>query len=127
MELDNVVRDKVFGSFSEHLEFLLASLRTGDRSTSRPIAFILDEFDLFTEHRNQVGRDLYHEKQVINTLPSPSPQDTPLQPLRPGTGPVGPDARRRRFSQDRCRGEHGEESEVEAWAKFDEESVVMKG
>ena len=54
MELDNVVRDKVFGSFSEHLEFLLASLRTGDRSTSRPIAFILDEFDLFTEHRNQV-------------------------------------------------------------------------
>lgn len=53
MKLDNVVQDKVFGSFSEHLEFLLASLRTGDRSTSRPIAFILDEFDLFTEHRNQ--------------------------------------------------------------------------
>ena len=53
MELDNVVRDKVFGSFSEHLEFLLASLRTGDRATSRPIAFVLDEFDLFTEHRNQ--------------------------------------------------------------------------
>ena len=52
MKLDNVVQDKVFGSFSEHLEFLLASLRTGDRSSSRPIAFILDEFDLFTEHRS---------------------------------------------------------------------------
>jgi origin recognition complex subunit 4 len=44
---------QVFGSFSEHLEFLLASLKTGDKSTSRPIVFVLDEFDLFCDHRNQ--------------------------------------------------------------------------
>ncbi len=43
----------MFGSFSEHLEFLLSSLKSGDRNASRPIAFILDEFDLFCDHRNQ--------------------------------------------------------------------------
>jgi len=51
--LENVVGDKVFGSFSEHLSFLLASLKTGDSSTSKPIVFILDEFDSFCSHKNQ--------------------------------------------------------------------------
>ena len=41
LNLENVVGDKVFGSFAEHLSFLLASLKTGD-STSKPIIFILD-------------------------------------------------------------------------------------
>jgi len=53
LNLENVVGDRVFGSFSEHLSFLLASLKTGDSSTSKPIIFILDEFDSFCSHKNQ--------------------------------------------------------------------------
>jgi len=52
LNLENVVGDKVFGSFAEHLSFLLASLKTGD-STSKPIIFILDKFDSFCSHKNQ--------------------------------------------------------------------------
>jgi origin recognition complex subunit 4 len=53
LNLENVVGDRVFGSFSEHLSFLLASLKTGDSSTSKPIVFILEEFDSFCSHKNQ--------------------------------------------------------------------------
>lgn len=53
LHLENVVGNKVFGSFSEHLSFLLASLKTGDSSSSKPIVFILEEFDSFCSHKNQ--------------------------------------------------------------------------
>ena len=53
LDLENVVGDKVFGSFAEHLSFLLASLKTGDSATSKPIIFVLDEFDSFCSHKNQ--------------------------------------------------------------------------
>jgi len=53
LKLENVVGNKVFGSFSEHLTFLLASLKTGDSSSSKPIVFILEEFDSFCSHKNQ--------------------------------------------------------------------------
>lgn len=53
LDLENVVGDKVFGSFSEHLSFLLASLKTGDSASSKPIVFVLDEFDCFCSHKNQ--------------------------------------------------------------------------
>ena len=52
LNLENVVGDKVFGSFAEHLSFLLASLKTGD-SSSKPIIFILDHFETFCSHKNQ--------------------------------------------------------------------------
>ena len=52
LNLENVVGDKVFGSFAEHLSFLLASLKTGD-TTSKPIIFILDHFESFCSHKNQ--------------------------------------------------------------------------
>ena len=42
LDLENVVGDRVFRSFSEHLSFLLASLNTGDSSTSKPIVFVLE-------------------------------------------------------------------------------------
>ena len=42
----------VFGSFEEKLQFLLESLKTGTRN-SQPVVFILDEFDLFADRRNQ--------------------------------------------------------------------------
>merc|ERR1719270_484263 len=53
LKLENVVGDRVFGSFAEHLSFLLASLKTGDSTASKPIVFILDEFDSFCSHKNQ--------------------------------------------------------------------------
>ncbi|XP_036401578.1 origin recognition complex subunit 4 isoform X1 [Megalops cyprinoides] len=53
LHLENVVGDKVFGSFAENLAFLLEALKKGDRSTSRPVLFTLDEFDLFAHHKNQ--------------------------------------------------------------------------
>ena len=53
LHLENVVGDKVFGSFAEHLSFLLASLKSGDSVASKPIIFILEEFDSFCSHKNQ--------------------------------------------------------------------------
>ncbi|QQP49873.1 Origin recognition complex subunit 4, partial [Caligus rogercresseyi] len=42
LRLENVVGEKVFGSFAEHLEFLLQSLKSGGRTKSKPIVFLLD-------------------------------------------------------------------------------------
>ncbi|XP_043599414.1 origin recognition complex subunit 4 [Bombus pyrosoma] len=53
MQLENVVGDKVFGSFAENLTFLLDCLKSGDKKRSKPVVFILDEFDLFCQHHNQ--------------------------------------------------------------------------
>ncbi|TWW63820.1 origin recognition complex subunit 4 isoform X1 [Takifugu flavidus] len=53
LQLENAVGDKVFGSFAENLAFLLEALKKGDRSRSRPVLFVLDEFDLFAHHKNQ--------------------------------------------------------------------------
>ncbi|XP_073401688.1 origin recognition complex subunit 4 isoform X2 [Dendrobates tinctorius] len=53
LNLENVVGDRVFGSISENLFFLLEALKTGDRTSSCPVLFILDEFDLFAHHKNQ--------------------------------------------------------------------------
>jgi origin recognition complex subunit 4 len=52
LDLENVAGDRVFGSFAEHLSFLLASLKVGNMS-SKPIIFILEEFDSFCTHKNQ--------------------------------------------------------------------------
>ncbi|XP_023386042.1 origin recognition complex subunit 4 isoform X2 [Pteropus vampyrus] len=53
LNLENVVGDKVFGSFAENLSFILEALKKGDRTSSCPVIFILDEFDLFAHHKNQ--------------------------------------------------------------------------
>ncbi|XP_053554253.1 origin recognition complex subunit 4 isoform X1 [Bombina bombina] len=53
LQLENVVGERVFGSFAENLAFLLEALKTGDRTCSCPVLFILDEFDLFAHHKNQ--------------------------------------------------------------------------
>ena len=54
LNLDNTIGDKVFGSYAEHLSFLIASLKTGDTATSKPIVFVLDEFESFCSHKNQI-------------------------------------------------------------------------
>ncbi|CAM4534747.1 origin recognition complex subunit 4 [Lepidochelys kempii] len=53
LQMENVVGDKVFGSFAENLAFLLEALKKGNRDSSCPVLFILDEFDLFVHHKNQ--------------------------------------------------------------------------
>ncbi|XP_008823397.1 origin recognition complex subunit 4 isoform X2 [Nannospalax galili] len=53
LSLENVVGDKVFGTFAENLSFLLEALKKGDRTSSCPVIFILDEFDLFAHQKNQ--------------------------------------------------------------------------
>jgi hypothetical protein len=47
---------QVFGSFAEHLEFLLKSLNSGGRQ-SKPIVFVLEELALFCGHHNQVQKN----------------------------------------------------------------------
>ncbi|KAM6945530.1 origin recognition complex subunit 4 isoform 2-T2 [Aplochiton taeniatus] len=69
LHLENVVGDKVFGSFAENLVFLLDALKKGDRSNSRPVLFILDEFDLFAHHRNQTL--LYNLLDVSQSAQTP--------------------------------------------------------
>nr|XP_014286112.1 origin recognition complex subunit 4 isoform X2 [Halyomorpha halys] len=49
-ELDG---DQITGSFSDNLMFVLQSLKTCDRQSTVPIIFILDEFQLFCNHKNQ--------------------------------------------------------------------------
>lgn len=39
--------------FAQQLEHLLASLRSGDGRSSKPVVFLLEEFDLFCNHHNQ--------------------------------------------------------------------------
>ncbi|NWI96188.1 ORC4 protein, partial [Pitta sordida] len=69
LQLENVVGDKVFGSFAENLAFLLEALRKGDRSSSRPVLFVLDEFDLFVHHKNQTL--LYNLLDVSQSAQTP--------------------------------------------------------
>ncbi|XP_034038045.1 origin recognition complex subunit 4 [Thalassophryne amazonica] len=69
LQLENVVADKVFGSFAENLAFLLDALKKGDRSSSRPVLFVLDEFDLFAHHKNQTL--LYNLLDVSQSAQTP--------------------------------------------------------
>uniref|UniRef100_A0A8C5B1Y7 Origin recognition complex subunit 4 n=1 Tax=Gadus morhua TaxID=8049 RepID=A0A8C5B1Y7_GADMO len=69
LSLENVVGDQVFGSFAENLAFLLEALKKGDRSSSRPVLFILDEFDLFAHHKNQTL--LYNLLDVSQSAQTP--------------------------------------------------------
>ncbi|XP_056157286.1 origin recognition complex subunit 4 [Lampris incognitus] len=69
LHLENVVGEKVFGSFAENLVFLLEALKKGDRSSSRPVLFILDEFDLFAHHKNQTL--LYNLLDVSQSAQTP--------------------------------------------------------
>ncbi|XP_045605144.1 origin recognition complex subunit 4 isoform X1 [Procambarus clarkii] len=69
LKLENATADKVFGSFAENLAFLLESLRSGSKETSKPVVFILDEFDLFCHHRNQTL--LYNLFDVAQSAQAP--------------------------------------------------------
>jgi origin recognition complex subunit 4 len=68
LKLDNVINDRVFGSFADSFEFLIKSFRTGNQST-KPLIFIMDEFDLFTKNKTQLL--LYTLLNTIQTSSSP--------------------------------------------------------
>jgi origin recognition complex subunit 4 len=53
LQLENVINDKVFGSFADSFEFLIRSFRSGGKQ-SKPLVFIMDEFDLFTKNKMQL-------------------------------------------------------------------------
>lgn len=53
MQLETAIDGKVFTTFADNLAFLLDCLKVGDRSHSKCIIFILEEFDLFCAHSNQ--------------------------------------------------------------------------
>ncbi|XP_051568161.1 origin recognition complex subunit 4 isoform X2 [Myxocyprinus asiaticus] len=69
LHLENVVGDKVFGSFAENMAFLLEALKRGDKCSSRPVLFVLDEFDLFAHHKNQTL--LYNLLDVSQSAQAP--------------------------------------------------------
>ena len=68
LKLENVVEGMVFGSFEEKLQFLLESLKSGSKH-SQPVVFVLDEFDLFTNCRNQTL--LYNLFDISQTKQTP--------------------------------------------------------
>ncbi|OWF46063.1 origin recognition complex subunit 4-like [Mizuhopecten yessoensis] len=68
LQLENTVGTKVFGSFAETLQFLLDALKSGSHS-SKPILFVLDEFDLFAHHKNQTL--LYNLFDVAQSAQAP--------------------------------------------------------
>ncbi|CAO1361964.1 unnamed protein product [Diamesa serratosioi] len=67
MNLDSAVGDKVFGSFSENLAFLLSCLKTVENTKS--LIFIIEEFDLFCAHHNQTL--LYNLFDVAQSAQTP--------------------------------------------------------
>jgi origin recognition complex subunit 4 len=68
LRLENVVNGKVFGSFADSFEFLLRSFRAGGKE-SKPLIFIMDEFDLFTKNKTQLL--LYTLLNTIQSSASP--------------------------------------------------------
>ncbi|KAH9498234.1 origin recognition complex subunit 4 [Bulinus truncatus] len=68
LQLENSVEDKVFGSFAETLQFLLQALKSGNQN-SKPILFVLEEFDLFAQHKNQTL--LYNLFDVAQSAQAP--------------------------------------------------------
>lgn len=68
LHLENVVGDRVFGSFSENLTFLLECLKSGSQQ-SKTIVFVIDEFDLFCYHKNQTL--LYNLFDVAQSAQAP--------------------------------------------------------
>ncbi|XP_050423590.1 origin recognition complex subunit 4 [Adelges cooleyi] len=53
LQIDNLDGANVEGSFADNISFLLDSFRAGDRSDSKSIIMVLDQFHLFCSHTNQ--------------------------------------------------------------------------
>ncbi|KAF0312121.1 Origin recognition complex subunit 4 [Amphibalanus amphitrite] len=69
LKLESAVGDRVFGSFAENLSFLLKALRGGNKEESKTVVFVLEEFDLFCQHKNQTL--LYNLFDVAQSAQAP--------------------------------------------------------
>ncbi|XP_037079192.1 origin recognition complex subunit 4-like, partial [Pollicipes pollicipes] len=69
LRLQAAVGDRVFASFAENLAFLLQSLRDGSKEESKTVIFVLEEFDLFCQHKNQTL--LYNLFDVAQSAQAP--------------------------------------------------------
>ena len=67
LQMDSELDEKPALSFASAFTYLLESMRSGDRQ-SRPVIFVLDEFDCFTEHHNQtLLYNLFDMSQTAHT------------------------------------------------------------
>ncbi|XP_058241341.1 origin recognition complex subunit 4-like [Hemibagrus wyckioides] len=69
LQLENVVGDKVLVSVFQMSVFLPVCLSAGDKSSSQPVFFILEEFGLFAHHKNQML--LYNLLDVSQSAQAP--------------------------------------------------------
>ncbi|CAG8539971.1 79_t:CDS:2, partial [Ambispora leptoticha] len=53
LSLQSQLEGQIFHSFADSLIYILNLLKSGNKESSKPIIFILDEFDLFTQHNKQ--------------------------------------------------------------------------
>lgn len=68
LQMDNELDEKPTLSFASAFSYLLDSMRSGDQQ-SRPVVFVLDEFDRFTQHHNQTL--LYNLFDISQTACTP--------------------------------------------------------
>ncbi|XP_013785091.1 origin recognition complex subunit 4-like [Limulus polyphemus] len=68
LHLENVVGDRVFGSFAENLAFLLQALKCGSQEC-KSLIFIIEEFDLFCYHKNQTL--IYNLFDIVQSSQTP--------------------------------------------------------
>ena len=68
LQMDNELDEKPTLSFASAFSYLLDSIRSGDEQ-SRPVIFVLDEFDCFTQHHNQTL--LYNLFDMSQTAQTP--------------------------------------------------------
>lgn len=70
MQLENVVGDRVFGTFAENLSFLLSCLQSGADRQCKSMVFILEEFDLFC-HSGRTQTLLYNLFDITHSKQAP--------------------------------------------------------
>ncbi|CAF4833245.1 unnamed protein product [Pieris macdunnoughi] len=70
MQLENVVGDRVFGTFAENLSFLLSCLMSGVDRKCRTMIFVLEEFDLFC-HSGRTQTLLYNLFDITHNKQAP--------------------------------------------------------
>lgn len=53
LQLEDAVGNRLFSSFAENLAFILGAFKDATKHKLSPIIMVLEEFDLFTQHKNQ--------------------------------------------------------------------------
>ncbi|XP_008476289.1 origin recognition complex subunit 4 isoform X3 [Diaphorina citri] len=53
LHMELLEEDKITGSFADNLKFVLESFHSSDKNSHKPVFIVLDQFDYFTDHKNQ--------------------------------------------------------------------------